>query len=196
MKHDCPRPLDDAILLEWWTGEVPASGRRLVEEHLLGCDSCSARARVLSALAEGVASLVRTGRIQAVVTAEVVERMRREGRKVREYRVNAGGGVQCTVAPDDAFLVARLQARLDPGDRLDLLSRIDDGPEIRIADLPCIFGASEVIVAEPVDRIGARPAHVERLRLVAVRAEGERLIGEYTFNHTPWPGAAGGDSSG
>lgn len=195
MKYHCARPLEDPVLIEWWTGELHGPERRFVEEHLLGCDSCSARARVLSFLAEGVASLVRTGRIQTVVTAEVVERMRREGRKVREYRVNAGGGVQCTVAPDDDFLVARLQASLEPGDRLDLLSRIDDGPELRIPDLPCIAGASEVIVAEPVDEIGARPAHVERLRLVAVGAKGERLVGEYTFNHTPWPGAASGGSS-
>jgi len=49
---------------------------------------------------------------------------------------------------------------------------------------------SEVIVAEPVDEIGARPAHVPLLRLVAVTVKGERLIGEYTFNHTPWPGPA------
>jgi hypothetical protein len=195
MKRDCERRLSDPVLIEWWTGEVQGPDRRFVEEHLLGCDSCSARARVLSALGEGVASLVRSGRIQTVVTAEVVERMRREGRKVREYRVNGGEGVQCTLAPDDDFLVARLQARLDPEDRLDLLSRIDDGPEFRVPDLPCIPGALEVIVAEPVDEIGARPAHVQRLRLVAVGAKGERLIGEYTFNHTPWPGAAGGDSS-
>jgi hypothetical protein len=195
MKRDCERPLSDPVLIEWWTGEVQGPERRFVEEHLLGCDSCSARARVLSVLAEGVASLVRIGRIQTVVTAEVVERMRREGRKVREYRVNAGGGVQCTVAPDDDFLVARLQARLEPGERLDLFSRIDDGPESRVPDLPCIPGAFEVIVAEPVDEIGARPAHVQRLRLVAVGTKGERLIGEYTFNHTPWPGPAGGDSS-
>ena len=195
MSRACARPLSDPVLLEWWTGEVQAPDRRFVEEHLLGCGSCAARARALSALGEGVASLVRRGRLQTVVTAEVVEQMRREGRKVREYRVDAGGGVQCTVAPDDDFLVARLQARLEAGDRLDLLSRIDDGPEFRVPDLPCISGALEVIVAEPVDEIGARPAHVQRLRLVAVGAAGERLIGEYTFNHTPWPGPPGGASS-
>ena len=196
MKRGCDRPLSDPALLDWWTGEIHGPDRRLAEEHLLGCGPCSARARVLSALAEGVASLVRRGRIQTVVSAEVVERMRREGRKVREYRVNAGGGVQCTVAPDDDFLVARLQVRLEPGDRLDLLSRIDDGPELRVPDLPCMAGALEVIVAEPVDEIGARPAHVQRLRLVAVGAGDERIIGEYTFNHTPWPGPPGGGSSG
>ena len=195
MKRGCDRPLSDSALLEWWTGEIQGPDRRLVEEHLLGCGPCSARARVLSALAEGVASLVRHGRVQTVVNAEVLEQLRREGRKVREYRVNAGGGVQCTVAPDDDFLVARLQARLEPGDRLDLLSRIDDGPEFRVPDLPCIPGSDEVIVAEPVDEIGARPAHVQRLRLVAVGASGERLIGEYTFNHTPWPGRPGSSSS-
>jgi hypothetical protein len=161
-----------------------------VEEHLLGCDSCSARARSLQALAQGVSGLVRRGRIAAVVTAEVVAQMRREGRKVREYRVPRGGSVQCTVAPDDDFLVARLQARVDSSTRIDLLGQIEGQPEFRIGDVPCVSGAEEVIVALPVDEIGARPAQVERLRLVAVTDAGERLIGEYTFNHTPWPGAA------
>lgn len=191
MKRDCARPLSDSLLLEWWTGELSIRDRRLADEHLLGCDSCSGRARQLSALADGVSGLVRSGRIQAVITDDVVEQLRLEGRKVREYRVPAGGGVHCTVAPDDEFLVARLQARVDPGARIDLLFRIDDGPEFRVSDVPWVAGAAEIILANPVDEIGARPAHVERMRLVAVSAEGERLVGEYSFNHTPWPGPAG-----
>lgn len=195
MKRDCARPLSDRVLLEWWVGELSIHDRRGVDEHLLSCDSCSSRARVLDALAQGVSGLVRSGHIQAVVPAGVVEQMRQEGRRVREYRVPAGGGVQCTLAPDDEFLVARLQARVDPETRVDILLSIDDGPEFRVSDVPCFSGADEVIVALPVDEIGARPAHVERIRLVAVAGEGERLIGEYTFNHTPWPGSAGTDTS-
>lgn len=187
MTRACARALSDRLLLEWWAGEIPFRDRRRVEEHLLTCASCSARAQGLHALAEGVASLVRSGRIQAVVTSGVVEQMRAEGRKVREYRVRAFGGVQCTLAPDDEFLVARLQARIDAGTRVDILSRIDDGPELRIPDIPLTVDGTEIILAAPVDEIGARPVHVERLRLVAVEEAGDRVIGDYTFNHTPWP---------
>ncbi|MBX7183908.1 MAG: hypothetical protein K1Y01_02085 [Vicinamibacteria bacterium] len=187
MKNVCARPIADSVLLEWWVGEVEARDGRDLDEHLLACRWCSERAEELSRLADGVAGLVRSGKLQAVVTAEVVERMRREGRRVREYRVSAGGGVQCSLAPDDDFLVARLEASVDPGTRVDLLSRVDGGPEHRVSDIPFVQGGSEIWVTEPVDEIAARPAHVQRLRLVAVTSEGDRLIGEYTFNHTPWP---------
>ena len=72
--------------------------------------------------------------------------------------------------------------------RLDLASRIDDGPEYRLADLPFDASTGEVILAPSADVLRARPAQVERMRLLAVGPEGDRLLGEYTFNHTPWPG--------
>lgn len=188
MTRECGRPLPDAALFDWWTGESSARERRLVDEHLLDCEGCYTRARVLAAIASGVSSLVRGGLIRTVITARVIDKMRLEGKKVREYHVPTGGGVHCTLAPEDDFLVARLEARVEAGARLDLLSRVGDGPEFRVEDVPFIPGAGEVIVAQPVDEIRARPPHVERIRLVGVTAEGERAIGEFTFNHTPWPG--------
>jgi len=184
---DCLRPLADETLLDWWTGELPLPDHRQVEEHLLGCDACSTRAGVLAALAGGVRDLVRRGRVLTVVTPGVVERLRGEGRTLREYRVRAGESVHCTVAPHDDVLLARLQLRVGPTTRIDLLSRIDDGEEHRVADLPMDPAADEVLLVAPIDEIRARPAHVERIRLVAVEAGGERLLGEYTFDHTPWP---------
>lgn len=188
MTRPCARPLTDDALLDWWTGEGEAAVRRGAEEHLLGCDSCTGRLGALGALIEGVRDLVRGGRAPAVVTAGVLERLRRDGRAIREYRVPAGGGVWCTVAPDDDVLVARLGAELGAVTRVDLLSRIDDGEEGRIADVPFDPSAGELIVLAPIDEVRSRPAHVERLRLVAVEPRGERVLGEYTFEHTPWPG--------
>jgi anti-sigma factor RsiW len=89
----CPSPLADAEVLDWWTGELPAAEARRVERHLLSCASCSARAQLLPAVAEGVRALVREGRLPSVLAPIVVERLRREGRRIREYRVAPGGGV-------------------------------------------------------------------------------------------------------
>jgi hypothetical protein len=187
----CPRPLADETLLDWWAGELSSADRRPVEEHLLACDACSTRGRVLAALAGGVRDLVVKGRVLTVVTPSVLERLRREGRTLREYRVHAGESVHCTVAPHDDVLLARLQLRVGPTTRIDLLSRIDDGEEHRVADLPIDPAAHEVLLVAPIEEIRARPAHVERVQLVAVEAGGERLLGEYTFDHTPWPGHRG-----
>jgi len=147
---------------------------------------------MIAALDAGIRELVRTGHSPAVVTADVVEQLRREGRAVREYRVPAGGGVLCTVAPHDQVLVTRLSADLHGVSRIDLVSRIGDGEERRVPDLPFDPAAGELVVLFPIDEIRTRPAHVEVLRLLAMEPGGERLLGEYTFDHAPWPGHAGG----
>jgi len=184
----CARPLADALLLDWWTGDLAIGGRRRVEEHLLACDECSARADEMRVLAEGVGPLVREGALPLAVLPAIVERLRREGQRIREYRVSPGGGVQCTVGPEDDVVLSRLVADLRGVSRLDLLSRVDDGPEERLADVPFDAATGEVLFSPPADALRARPAHVARLRLLSVDVEGERVLGEYTFDHRPWPG--------
>lgn len=192
MTGTCVKPIADDAFLAWWTGELAAPERRRLEAHLLACDDCAARLRLVGAVADGVRALVRQGRVPTVLTVGALERLRREGRKVREYRVAPGGGVHCTVAPEDDVLVARLE--LPPGGdaRVDLVSRLDDGEGERVSDLPLQPGASELILATPIDFIRSLPASVLVLRLVAAGPGGDRALGEYTFHHTPWPGAEGG----
>jgi hypothetical protein len=184
----CARPIADADLVDWWTGDLPGGEWRRVEEHLLSCGDCSTRAGVLRELADGIGPLVRAGALPLTVPPAIVERLRREGRRIREYRVSPGGGVQCTVGPEDDVVLTRLVADLRGVTRLDLVSRVDDGPEERLADIPFDAAAGEVLHSPPADDLRARPAHVARFRLLSVSAEGERLLGEYTFDHRPWPG--------
>jgi len=184
----CAKPIPDDSFLDWWTGELALGERRRLEEHLLACDGCAARLALAGAFADGVRTLVRQGRAPAVLTAGALERLRREGRRIREYRVAPGGGVHCTVAPEDDVLVARLDLPPGSAPRVDLVSRVDDGEEERLSDLPLDLGASELILAAPIDVTRSQPAHVLVFRLVAVGPGGERPLGDYTFHHTPWPG--------
>jgi len=184
----CARPLADADLLDWWAGELPAAEGRRVEEHLLSCGECSSRAEAVHEMAKGIGQLVREGALPIAVLPAIVERLRREGRRIREYQVRPGGGVQCTVGPEDDVVLARLLADLRDVSRLDLVSRVDDGPEDRLTDIPFDAATGEVVFAPSADVLRARPAHVERFRLLAVGRQGERLLGEYTFDHRPWPG--------
>ncbi len=188
MSGACARPVADGELLDWWTGELAPAQARRVEEHLLACPGCSSRAAALPRLAHGVGELVREGALPVAVLPAVVERLRREGRRVREYRVLPGGGVQCTVGPEDDVVLARLVADLREVARVDLVSRVDDGPEERHSDVPFDPAAGEVIFVPWTDVLRARPAHVDRMRLLAVGPRGESLLGEYTFDHRPWPG--------
>jgi hypothetical protein len=182
----CSTPLGDDLVLGWWIGELGAAEARRVERHLLSCGWCSARAQLHTAVAEGIRGLVRDGHLPGVLAPIVVERLQREGRRIREYRVAPGGSVQCTVAPEDDVVLARLAVNLAGVTQLDLLSRVGDGPEQRFADLPFDASTGELIVAPAIDMLRARPASVERMRLVAVDPQGERALGDYTFNHSPW----------
>jgi len=190
----CAQPVSDQTLLDWWAGDLDGLSGRRVEEHLLGCASCSARLEVTSALGHGIREQTRTGGLFGIATPQVLDRLRREGRTVREYSVPAGGGVQCTVAPGDDVVVARL--RIGPGERaaarggrIDLRVSIDGAPEMRLPDIPQDSRADEFILMAPADELRAMPAHVQRMSLVAVAPEGERPLGEYTFNHSPWGSA-------
>ena len=129
---------------------------------------------------------------ESVVLPVIVEQLRREKRRLREYMVAPGGDVQCAIGPDDDAVLARLAADLRGVQRVDLVSEIDGGPEERIADIPFDPSASEVILAPSPDLLRQLPSHVQRLRLVAVEGSGDRVLGEYTFHHTGSPGAGGG----
>jgi len=188
MKTRCPTPVTDEALLAWWAGELAAPEQDQLEDHLLSCDECTRRGQALAAVAEGVRGLVRTGELPTVMLPAVVERLRGEGRRLREYRVRPGGGVQCTVSPDDDVVLARLTADLGGVSRLDLVIRVDDGPEQRLPELAFDPDGDELVFAPSADTLRAMPAHVQRLRLLAVDQQGERVLGEYTFHHTPWPG--------
>jgi hypothetical protein len=196
MSPTCATPWTDEAFLAWWAGELAAPEQDALEEHVLSCDECARRGRTLAAVAEGLQALVREGEVPTAMPPAVIERLQREGRRIREYRVRPGEGVQCTVSPDDDVVLAALRAELKGVSRLDLVVRVDDGPEQRFPDLPFDPEGDELVFAPSADTLRAMPAHVQQLRLVAVDPEGERVLGEYTFTHTPWPGPDVGPSGG
>ena len=92
--------------------------------------------------------------------------------------------MNCTVAPEDELLVARLEAPLAGVNRVDAIAYPPDAPAEVFRDIPFDAASGEVVVAPRIARIRAMPSHRQRLRLVAVDPSGERIIGDYTFDHT------------
>ena len=90
-------------------------------------DPDGALARVLAALV-GLGAAIRreflAGRCTFVTSQPFIRRIKEAGFHVREYAPPAGGSVDCTVTPEDDFVVAYLRAPLGGVGRLDLL--IDD----------------------------------------------------------------------
>ena len=187
-------PISAGVLAEYWAGTLPPEEEEAVETHLLGCDACSARLRDLAALAEGVQALARDGRLRMVVSDAFLERAAQDGVRIREYAPPRGGSVDCTVTTEDDLVVGRLAADLTGAQRVDLCICDARGVEqLRLPDIPVRAGADSVIYQESIAFLKAAPSLVMVARLVAVdEAGGERILGEYTFNHTrtlPGPGA-------
>lgn len=182
----CGAPLDPALLVDYWLGDLTPAAEGRLEEHVFGCASCSERLGDLVALTRGVRALAADGLVPAVVTSAFIESLVAEGFAVREYRLAPGGRVQCTVTPADDLVAAHLQVDLGPAERVDLVRCDADGREQnRLHDIPVDLTSREVVLLERIDRIRALPACVQRMKLVAHQAGSERLLGEYTFVHTP-----------
>ena len=190
----CSRPIDEAILADYWLGALASADEEAVEEHLLECDGCGARLREVIALAEGVHNLAREGSLRMIVTDAFLNRTAEEGLRVREYAPPPGGGVQCTVTAEDNILIGRLAANLSGAERVDLSICDERGVEqLRLPDIPVQAGGGSVAYQESITFLKAAPTTKLIMRLIAFdEAGGQRLLGEYTFNHTrslPGPGA-------
>ena len=138
-------------LIAWWLGELADDREAELEEHLFGCEACSARLRELLRLGEGIQRVTRAGDVHAVLTAAFIRRLQQSGLRVREYRLQPGGSVNCTVAPKDDLVVAHLHAPLGDIERLDLL--LDDvasGTRWRAEDVAFDPAAGEVVLAPNV----------------------------------------------
>ncbi len=189
MTARCERPLEWRVLVDYWFGDAigshDASPDEQVEEHLLGCALCSQRLQDLAALGDGVRRLARDGAIPMVVTQSFLEWVEREGLRIREYRVQPGGRVACTVRTTDDLLVGRLQGSLSGASRIDLVWRVENGPESRIDDVPFSPDADEVILVPEMTVMRLLRDETWTARLIARDAGGERIVGEYTFAHSP-----------
>ena len=180
--------IDLEKLVAYWLGDLPAAEGETVEEHFFACASCASRLEWLAALSDGVGATVRRGRAGLFVSGRFIEALTQAGLRLREYRLDAGGSVNCTIRTDDDAVVSRIRAPLANVKRLDALRRVSvdgvDEPEERLADVPFDAAAGEVLFIPTPSALKKMPSHTLRLRLVAVDEAGERALGDCTFRHT------------
>jgi hypothetical protein len=182
---DCTAPIGFSALIEYWLDELDEAAEARIDEHLLSCQECSEELAEIIALAGGIRAAFAQGAMRAFVTDAFVKRLAEQGVRLREYRVPRNGSVNCSVAPEDEVLVARLEAPLAGVTRVDAISYLAEAPPEVFRDILFDPASGEVVITPKIAQIRAMPPHRYRIELVAVDAKGERVIGEYTFNHTP-----------
>lgn len=180
----CVAPIADQMLLAYWLGELDEAAEPQVDEHVFGCSECNRRLAELVALADGIRTAFRTGAVRAFVTDAFVRDVARQGTRVREYRVPHNGSVNCSVAPEDELLVSHLEAPLAGVHRIDAIVYVDDAQTGVFEDVPFDPARGEVVMLPKIAHVRTMPSHRRRVRLISVDENGERVIGDYTFNHT------------
>lgn len=182
----CSNPIDAAVLADYWMGMLPTADEQTIEEHLLACDRCGERLRGVISLAEAVRKLARQGSLRMIVSDAFLERAAKEGLHIRQYAPPAGGSVACTVTAEDDILVGRLAANLSNAKEVDLSICDERGIEqLRLRDIPARPEAGGVIYQESITFAKGLPTLTIIARLLARdESGGERLLGEYRFNHT------------
>ena len=180
----CRAPVGDDALVAYWLGELDERAEASLESHLLACGDCSERLAGIVALADGLRRSVDEGAVRMFVTDAFVKDAARRGMRIREYRVPCNGSVHCSVAPEDDLLVSRLEAPLAGVERVDAITYIDEAQVEVFRDIPFDAASGEVVSVPKLAHVRTLPSHVRRVRLLSVDNNGERVIGDYTFNHT------------
>jgi len=182
----CANPIDPNVLADYWLAELPEAEERALEEHLFSCEGCTQQLQSIVQLGQSIRTLAKQGNLPLIVTQDFLDRLTRQGFRTREYPVPAGGRVECTVTAQDDFLIGRMGADLRDVERLDLAMCEPSGEErLRLRDIPFRADSGEVILNYPVGPARQSGPDLLIMKLLAVSKETERLLGEYTFNHTP-----------
>lgn len=185
----CRTPIAFESLVRYWLADMDEADAGQIEEHFLGCDACAAELQAIVGLERGIRACAEWGTVEAVVTESFVREMNERGLRVREYRVPRNGSVQCTIAPEDHVLISRIEVPLAGVERLDLEWEGDPGfAGHRLEDVPFDTASEGILLANAVAAVRTLAKATGTLRAIAVDAGQRRLLGEYTFHHTPWPG--------
>jgi len=178
----CDAPLDDRALVDYWTGELSDEENRRIEEHLFSCASCAARLEWMASLQSAVGTLARQGLISGIISRALLNRLQREGVRVRLYSLSPGETVPCAIFPGDDLVVTSLRADLAG---IDTVSLSVVGPGNALGDLddaPIAAEDGEVLWATPGAFVRQMPS--TRLQLTLRSGGDRRVLGEYVLDHS------------
>lgn len=179
----CTMPTQD--LLAYWLGELDAAEESRLDEHLFACAACSERLGTIASLGAAIRNELLRGDFGFVLPAAFIRRLKASGLHVREYNLEPGGSVNCTVTPDDDLVVAHMRAPLGDVRRLDLLIQDSVAGSMRANDVAFDPAADGLTMVPSVAFLRTLRNAQQRVRLVAVDGVEERVIADYTFNHYP-----------
>jgi hypothetical protein len=183
MTVGCAAPVADERLIDYWADDLPAGDASTLEEHLMSCADCSARLEAVASVGGGVAALARQGRISGIISRTMLNRLQRDGIRVRQYTLDPGETVPCAAFPGDDVVVTAMNANL-AGRRTVSLTVTGPGgvPFGTMNDVPVPESAGGILWATPAAFVRSMPS--QQLHLTLRAADGAELIAEYRLDHS------------
>lgn len=178
--------LSQGELADYWTPDVSAGATtERIEAHIFACADCARRLEATRTLIGAVSDAVRSGEFQAIITDTVLNRLARDGARVRTFTLEPGAVVPCAVWADDDVIVVRLRADFTGLEAVSLVTQLA-GQEIdRVLEVPVRAAAGELLEAFSAAQLRQVPRAEIRLRVFGSRGGtgGDELIAEYVLDH-------------
>ena len=180
----CSSGASFADLLDYWTGDLDQASAERVEAHVFECAECADRLADIATIAAGLADAVRGARVQSVITDAVLNKLSRDGIRIRTYTPQPGTFIPCAIWPEDDLVVSRLRGDFSGYDELTLVLQADGGPELtRNVDIPLISGTREILTATSAAQLRQLPSIRLKLIVFGKRGNAEQVIAEYGLEH-------------
>jgi anti-sigma factor RsiW len=170
-------------LTDYAAGELAGEEAAAIEEHLFSCAACSARAAELDALLGAIPPAIRSAGVGGFVTDTVLNRLAREGVRVRSFVLSPGAIVPCAVWDEDELMALRLRGDFGGAREVTMSQRVDGAEVIHATSEVAAGPHGEIIYAIPAAWVRRLPAVNVEVLLTAREGSGERTIGSYTLVH-------------
>lgn len=170
-------------LTDYAAGELSEADVAGIEEHLFSCADCGARATEFDALVRAIRAAVRNAEVGGFVTDAVLNRLAREGVRVRTYALSPGAVVPCAVWNDDEVMALRLRGDFGGASEFTLSQRVAGTEVKRATGQVAASSHGEIIYAMPAAWIRQFPVVEVEVLLTALEGGEERPIGSYTLLH-------------
>jgi anti-sigma factor RsiW len=172
-----------AHLTDYAAGELDESEAAALEEHLFSCADCGARAAELDVLLRAIPQAIRSAEVGGFVTDAVLNRLAREGVRVRSYALSPGATIPCAVWDDDELMALRLRGDFGVATEFTLSQRVAGTEISRATGQVAVSSHGEIVYSIPAAWVRQLPV-VEIDVVLTAREDGEeRPVGSYRLVH-------------
>jgi hypothetical protein len=145
MSTRCAAPIEEEDLVSYWAGDLDRDETDRIDEHLMGCERCSASSARIAAVAEGVRAM-----IPPIVSTARVAALRARGQRIVEKRFSPAARTTAVFPANADVLLLRLGGmHLADAERVEITLTHEDTGAVLLedADVPFDSATGEVFVA-------------------------------------------------